>query len=111
MVSLEENIKKFIAAKISEVAGVSESDVGFDLPIAALGIDSVTTFELACALELRFGVELDPMLLMEQPTLEALCDAIAALCGAARAAELAAESVALADEILRRLEGQPETTS
>jgi phthiocerol/phenolphthiocerol synthesis type-I polyketide synthase C len=63
----------WLTAQLSEMLGLSPTEVDTSLPFAHYGLDSVHAVRLTATLAERVGQELSPTLPYEYPTIDALC--------------------------------------
>ena len=66
------SIQKWIIAKIAEAANVPAASISPDEPMTSYGIDSLAAALLSGDLSDWLGIDLDPTLLWECPTVSAL---------------------------------------
>ena len=63
----------WLASQLSELLGLSQTEIDTSLPFAHYGLDSVRAVRLTATLAERVGQELSPTLPYEYPTIDALC--------------------------------------
>ncbi|MFZ0718964.1 SDR family NAD(P)-dependent oxidoreductase [Mycobacterium sp.] len=63
----------WLASQLSELLGLSQTEIDTSLPFAHYGLDSVHAVRLTATLAERVGQELSPTLPYEYPTIDALC--------------------------------------
>ncbi|MFD7303737.1 acyl carrier protein [Streptomyces pharetrae] len=77
-------LRDWLVARIAEHLRMSPADVAADVPLSTYGLDSVYALTVAADIEDRLGVTVDPTVLWDNPTVDALCRAVdEALAGAA----------------------------
>ena len=65
-------LQSWMLSELAALLGVAESEVSATRPLMEQGVDSVSLVRLSGMLSERLGVELDPMLLYDHPTVEKL---------------------------------------
>jgi len=73
----EKQIRDHLVAEIADVMGLALERVDSREPFAAFGIASVEAVHLVGKLESWLGLELDPTLLWDHPTIDALAKHLA----------------------------------
>ncbi|MFD7962776.1 acyl carrier protein [Streptomyces zaomyceticus] len=68
--------RAWLAARVAEHLRMSPADLSPDTPLSEYGLDSVYALSVAADLEDRLGVTVDPTVLWDNPTLNALCTAV-----------------------------------
>ncbi|MFJ8661926.1 acyl carrier protein [Streptomyces sp. NPDC093795] len=68
--------RAWLAGRLAEHLGMSPADLSLDTPLSEYGLDSVYALSVAADLEDRLGVLVDPTVLWDNPTLNALCEAV-----------------------------------
>ncbi|MFH9728018.1 phosphopantetheine-binding protein [Streptomyces sp. NPDC017254] len=68
--------RAWLAARVAEHLRMSPADLSPDTPLSEYGLDSVYALSVAADLEDRLGVMVDPTVLWDNPTLNALCAAV-----------------------------------
>ena len=63
----------WLASQLSDLLGLSPTEIDTSLPFAHYGLDSVHAVRLTATLAERVGQELSPTLPYEYPTIDALC--------------------------------------
>lgn len=71
-VDTSDTLRNWFVGRLSELLGVKQDDVEIDLPFDRYGLDSSAAIGLTGELEELLGVELEPTLLYNYPTVEAL---------------------------------------
>jgi acyl carrier protein len=69
---MSDTLRNWFVGRLSELLGVKQDDVEIDLPFDRYGLDSSAAIGLTGELEELLGVELEPTLLYNYPTVEAL---------------------------------------
>ncbi|MEO0651707.1 MAG: beta-ketoacyl reductase, partial [Planctomycetota bacterium] len=107
---LEAGLEQLLAEQLAWTLGLgADRKVETDVPLAALGVDSLLAVELRHALERGLDLELPGTLLLDAPDLRSIAHAVAGLLERRRAAELddaaalEAEIASLSDEEVQRL--------
>lgn len=72
------DLRDWCVAQLAALLDRPASEIGPDATFAGLGLDSANSVGFVLALEDRLGVELDPELLGEHRTLDALLEHLAA---------------------------------
>lgn len=67
-------VERWISGRTAEMAVLPLSAVAPDSVFTDLGLSSVQAVELVAAIEDRFGLVLEPTLLFDYPTLEAVAE-------------------------------------
>jgi acyl carrier protein len=78
----EAEIREWCCGHVARLLEVSPKQIGADVTFARLGLDSANAIHLMLALEEWLGIELDPELVAEYPTVAALARYLALRCGA-----------------------------
>jgi acyl carrier protein len=77
----EAEIRDWCTREIAQLLEMPPDEIGPDVKFARLGLDSANAVQLILTLEERLGVELDPELVSEYPTVAALAREVAAIAG------------------------------
>jgi acyl carrier protein len=80
----EAGIREWCCRHVALLLEVSPEQIGADVKFARLGLDSANSVHLMLALEEQLGIELDPEMLSEYPTIAALAHQLAIRCGAGK---------------------------
>lgn len=72
-----EQIEDFIAAFISREAHIEIDDVDFDANLGSFGLSSMVAVKLIGLLEDKWGGELKPVIVFDNPTVSKLARAVA----------------------------------
>ena len=73
----EADIRKWCAEYLAHLLDISPDKIGRDVKFARLGLDSANAVHLVLALEERLGIELDPEIIADYPTVAALAHEVA----------------------------------
>jgi acyl carrier protein len=65
-------VTAWLTGRIAEYREIPASDVDPELPLAELGLDSVYVLSLCGDIEDRFGLEVEPTIAWDYPTVDAL---------------------------------------
>ncbi|MFH8626606.1 acyl carrier protein [Streptomyces vietnamensis] len=66
----------WLARRVAEHLRMAPADLSPDIPLSEYGLDSVYALSVAADLEDRLGITVDPTVLWDNPTLNALCAAV-----------------------------------
>ena len=66
--------QELVVSKLSEISKLPPRQIAADVDFADFGLDSVSGVELTTELSTLIGVELDPLVLFQHPTLHSLMD-------------------------------------
>lgn len=76
----EAEIRAWCTACIAELLEIPPGTVGADAPFARLGLDSANAIQMIVTLEDRLGIELDPEIVADHPTVTELAREVARRC-------------------------------
>lgn len=93
-----------IRGMLGGILRMDEHDIADDAHLSELGVDSIMAIELSAKIESVFGVRLPISLLIENPTLANVAQAVMAGCPSATAASPTMIDVAGATELLARID-------
>ncbi|MEU8513920.1 acyl carrier protein [Kitasatospora sp. NPDC048722] len=72
-----DRLVEWLADYIAELLDIAVEEVGTDLPLTALGVDSATTLVLAADLGTKLRRRVRPKEILEHPTIEGLAEYLA----------------------------------
>ncbi|MFD8086371.1 acyl carrier protein [Kitasatospora sp. NPDC059722] len=72
-----DRLVEWLADYIAELLDIAVEEVGTELPLTALGVDSATTLVLAADLGTKLRRQVRPKEILEHPTIEGLAEYLA----------------------------------
>jgi acyl carrier protein len=72
----QEELTAWLKARLAESVELSVDEIQLDVPFANYGVDSVHAFSIIGQLEDHFGLDLEPAVIWDKPTLGALVGAV-----------------------------------
>lgn len=69
-----EDLRSWLAERVAAHAGLPAEQIAPDADLGRYGLDSVEAFTVCCELEDLLGVGLEPTLLWDHPTIDALSE-------------------------------------
>lgn len=73
----QEDIKRWLIAEIEDLLSVDPQELAVDQPLVNYGLSSMTGMILSGDIEQWLGIELDPSVAWEYPTIESLAGYLA----------------------------------
>ncbi|MDB1089343.1 acyl carrier protein [Streptomyces sp. ACA25] len=67
-------VADWLVDRVAEYREVSPDEIDTEVPLAELGLDSVYVLSLCSDIEDRWGLEVEPTVAWDHPTVEALAD-------------------------------------
>lgn len=76
---INQDILSALKEEIAKEAGVAVSNVDTDATFSSLGLDSISSIFVMNELELKLGIEMNPMFFWDYPTVSKLAEHITSL--------------------------------
>jgi acyl carrier protein len=73
----EADIRRWCTAEVARILEIAPEQIDQDVKFARLGLDSANSVQLIMALEEHLGIELDPEMVFDYPTITALARRLA----------------------------------
>ena len=77
----EANIRRWCTLYLAQSLEIAPDQIGPDVTFARLGLDSANSVQLILSLEEHLGIELDPEMMFDYPTIAALARQLAIQAG------------------------------